>query len=738
MGTMKRILYLLLILAYDFSYSQNEWTWNNPYPVGAKLNGIFFINSTTIFTVGNGGNVLKSTDSGKTWENKVLLPYSSLQKISFANNQYGIIIGGDESAENGGLFVTTDGGVHWADQYPLGLQDNHYYAFFDIQLTNDSIGWIGGFTGILKTTDKGTTWHKTVGASGWTTSLYFINDSTGWSSNSVGGILKTTDKGEHWTTIASLGWYWTKRIRFATPSVGWIVGQKLYENIGFIAKTTDGGTTWEFQDSSGVGYHDLCIIDSLNVVAVGDNGLIQYTRDGGNMWLYSGTNNHDDYNDVALENNKLWVIGGNYNYPAILINNLDSLSWLWNAQKTYFTLSSLNAVSFADDSLGWLSGEGGALFKTTNGGLSWEPLDLFSINFLSACSPSPNSLFLGGDDGELVVTKDAGATWRVLTFAKYEGVTQIQFPTDQKGWFVLSSDSYGGSVYYTTDAGLTWSKVIRDSFSNPLVVQKIQFYDSLYGWYNEPAPVLLTKKNSSLQPHLNSIGRFFRTTDGGTTWIEYSTPGIINQFSFVSQNEGWLSVTTFNDTLYKTTDGGITWEPHSVIPNLHSSDELTFVTENEGWLRINGEVFHTQDGGTSFVKSVNGNVYGNYPRLYFTSKDNGWFVGNNGMLMHYSKTPTIVIKGKLDITPSAFVLYQNYPNPFNPSTTIEFEVPTRTLVRLSIYNMLGQKVDEPMNEVKNAGIYRIIWNAQNLASGTYFCRLQSKSSVVTKKLLLLK
>ncbi|MDE3057560.1 MAG: T9SS type A sorting domain-containing protein [Bacteroidota bacterium] len=734
---MKRILYLLLILTYDLCFSQNEWTWKNPYPVGAKLNGIFFINNSIIFAVGDAGNVLESTNSGTTWENKVLLPHSSLQKISFANNQYGIIIGGDESAENGGLFVTTDGGVHWSDQYPLELQDNHRYAFFDIQLANDSIGWIGGFTGVLKTTDRGTTWQKTIGASGWTTSLCFINDSAGWSTNSVGGILKSTDKGGHWTTIASLGWYWTKRIRFVTPAIGWIVGRKLYDNIGFIAKTTDGGATWKFQDSSGVGYNDLCIIDSLNVVAVGDNGLIQYTTDGGNMWLYSGTNNHDDYNNVALKNNKLWVIGGSYNYPAILTNNVDSLSWLWNVQKTYFTLSSLNAISFADDSLGWLSGDDGALFRTTNGGLSWNPLNLFSINFISSCTPSSNSLFLGGDNGELVVTKDAGATWRVLTFAKYEGVTQIQFPTNQKGWLVLSSGSYGGAVYFTTDGGSTWSQTVRDSFSNPLVVQKIQFYDSLHGWYGEPAPVLLGK-SPSLQPHLNSIGRFFRTTDGGTTWIESNTPGIINQFSFISQNEGWLSVTTFNDTLYKTTDGGIIWEPLSVIPNLHAADELTFVTENEGWLRIGGEVFHTQDGGTSFVKSVNGNIYGNYPRLYFASKDNGWFVGSYGMLMHYSKTSTIVIRRKLDITPSTFVLYQNYPNPFNPSTTIEFEVPTRALVRLSIYNILGQKVDELMNEVKDAGVYRIIWNAQNLASGTYFYRLQSNIAVATKKLLLLK
>lgn len=93
--------------------------------------------------------------------------------------------------------------------------------------------------------------------------------------------------------------------------------------------------------------------------------------------------------------------------------------------------------------------------------------------------------------------------------------------------------------------------------------------------------------------------------------------------------------------------------------------------------------------------------------------------------------------------PTSFALAQNYPNPFNPTTNIEFALPVRSNVTLSIYNLLGQKVRTLRDEEMDAGTYRISWDATNdagsrVASGVYFYKLATDSFTDTKKMMLLK
>jgi len=77
-------------------------------------------------------------------------------------------------------------------------------------------------------------------------------------------------------------------------------------------------------------------------------------------------------------------------------------------------------------------------------------------------------------------------------------------------------------------------------------------------------------------------------------------------------------------------------------------------------------------------------------------------------------------------TPSDFILSQNYPNPFNPSTQIKYSVPADCFVHIKIYNSLGQKIAEPLNELKPAGNYILNFNASAYASGVYFYKLDAK------------
>jgi hypothetical protein len=104
---------------------------------------------------------------------------------------------------------------------------------------------------------------------------------------------------------------------------------------------------------------------------------------------------------------------------------------------------------------------------------------------------------------------------------------------------------------------------------------------------------------------------------------------------------------------------------------------------------------------------------------------------------------TNIVENSIDI-PTEYSLNQNYPNPFNPSTTLRYGLPTRSTVRLLIYNLLGQVVKELVNTEQQAGYQSVVWNA-NVSSGLYFYRIEatskddpSKRFVETKKMLLLK
>ncbi len=96
-----------------------------------------------------------------------------------------------------------------------------------------------------------------------------------------------------------------------------------------------------------------------------------------------------------------------------------------------------------------------------------------------------------------------------------------------------------------------------------------------------------------------------------------------------------------------------------------------------------------------------------------------------------------------EFLPVKVELAQNYPNPFNPATTIRFGIPQEGKVKLVIYNVLGQKVKELVNDSRNAGYYTVIWNGRGdhghaVSSGVYLYRIESGGSSKTMKLILVK
>jgi len=115
-------------------------------------------------------------------------------------------------------------------------------------------------------------------------------------------------------------------------------------------------------------------------------------------------------------------------------------------------------------------------------------------------------------------------------------------------------------------------------------------------------------------------------------------------------------------------------------------------------------------------------------------------------------TPGIVeIKTSTDVEditpdgllPSAYALSQNYPNPFNPTTQVEFSLPTASQVELVVYNVLGRKVRELVNQKLPAGTHRVEFDGRAesgnpVASGVYFYRIKAEDFVQSRKMILIK
>jgi len=107
-----------------------------------------------------------------------------------------------------------------------------------------------------------------------------------------------------------------------------------------------------------------------------------------------------------------------------------------------------------------------------------------------------------------------------------------------------------------------------------------------------------------------------------------------------------------------------------------------------------------------------------------------------------TEAATDVFKKNNDQIPAKFELKQNYPNPFNPTTTIEFTIPIRNEnfqhLQLTIFDILGNKITELVNETKPSGSYSVEFNANKYPSGIYYYQLKCGSFIQTKKMLLLK
>lgn len=88
--------------------------------------------------------------------------------------------------------------------------------------------------------------------------------------------------------------------------------------------------------------------------------------------------------------------------------------------------------------------------------------------------------------------------------------------------------------------------------------------------------------------------------------------------------------------------------------------------------------------------------------------------------------------------PTEYHLHQNFPNPFNGQTSVEFSLPQSDFVTLTIYDMTGREIARLVAEQLSAGTRKVTWNADNVASGMYWCRMQAGAFSATEKIVLVR
>lgn len=166
---------------------------------------------------------------------------------------------------------------------------------------------------------------------------------------------------------------------------------------------------------------------------------------------------------------------------------------------------------------------------------------------------------------------------------------------------------------------------------------------------------------------------------------------------------------------------------NAYIKNLFISGDLLFVFPPLGEVQI----FSLKDSNlvASYNDSsshLNGCLSNDY---LFIAEGSGMVILKGDNIASLRETPGVI---------NEFILRQNYPNPFNPTTTINYSLAKDGEVKLSVYDVLGSKVEEIVNEYKHAGNYSVRFNGSKLASGVYLYRLESGNYSAVKKMLIMK
>lgn len=234
-------------------------------PRTGQLNDLFFLNSKKGWVIGERNSIFITIDGGETWEKRVINPNFAFTALHFVNENKGFVVG-----LSGVIMTTVDGGRTW--ESILNFRTNTYK---DIMFVNELNGWIVGTDGaILFTIDGGRTWNpQYANTTNELTHLYFIDENNGWIA-AGNELLRTTNGGVSWAkSIFQTNYF--QNIHFISPSKGWAIVSN-----GEVAKSNDGGISWQIIGGIANGFTHIYVSQEEEFTVVGpSNGILKYGFD---------------------------------------------------------------------------------------------------------------------------------------------------------------------------------------------------------------------------------------------------------------------------------------------------------------------------------------------------------------------------------------------------------------------------------------------------------------------------
>ncbi|MEZ5195410.1 MAG: YCF48-related protein [Bacteroidales bacterium] len=423
--------------------------------------------------------------------------------------------------------------------------------------------------------------------------VHFNNELTGWAVG-FGMLIKTENSGQNWEVVNNYSKGMISRILFINDSIGWMTGKECY-------KTIDGGETWEYQYVSQlIQPYDILFFVSETTGWMGiSRGTIYSTTNGGIDWLpIENSGSHSIFDLFFIDENNGWAISS---YGLLHTTNGGHD---WESQGAPSLPTNLYSLFFSDLSNGWLGSENGMVFNTSNGGLSWDTLQIntqkaiIDIKFISL----NNGVAATNED--CFLTSDGGVTWQEFPLLVHS-VRAIAYPNQDLIYTV------GSHLQYSLDSGTNWT-LVEHGFTDHIRSVFMIDEDIVYV--------------------VGDNGLIFTSNDRGDSWIgqNSNTTEHLQDVFFINDNYGWI--TGLNHTLLKTSDGGNNWLPVSVEVE-GDFYSITFWGDQLGWfVTNNGKVLKTTNGGISWHSFPTVN-YAALNCLYFVNEYVGWAVGDGGKIV---------------------------------------------------------------------------------------------------------
>lgn len=269
-------------------------------------------------------------------------------------------------------------------------------------------------------------------------------------------------------------------------------------------------------------------------------------------------------------------------------------------------------------------------------------------------------------------------------------------------------------------------------------------------YLNNGTPVSANFQNSILLRNNNddsidvgsSSSPFLMDVDGDSD-LDLAIGGFNGKLSFYENTGNPASYEfTSNPAYFGTLDIGDNSTPFFIDYN--EDDVLDLFSGSR-----NGEMFYFRNDGNNISpiwslitnQFIHDNFGGNTFPCFFdidNDTDSDLFLGNVKGGLYFYLNSMITSVAEWELTPVDNYSIATFPNPFNPSTRIKYSIPDNGFVNLSVYNLLGEKIAQLVNEIKTAGEYESEFDGSGLASGVYIAKLVSNNNHHTIKMILTK